>query len=640
MKTITKNDSTMVRHLEDDDLISYLDGELLPDEQQRARLHLEKCWDCRSRLNLTEGSVENFVRLRQETLLPKELPPSGPALDVFRHRLAAHIHAAQGKPRLSFGFTRVRSALKDFTAHRFTFMTSPIAIRAYVFILAATVIAVVVIRSNRVTIVSANELIQRATEAQAARINATAQPVVHQKLQVRIKSQTHEDSVNWEVWHDMQNSRFRSFVTNQTAAPDIVNDLTRVFQANQMDPKQPLSAASYQAWRGSLTGKQENVATIKLADGGEAMTLRTFPAGAVNEGQIAEATFTVRSADWHPVEQKLTVKTAIGSMIYELIETQSEVVSLNQVSPAIFGPEQPAVAKADTKASPSLSLNANVEPTTPSPNVIAPVASAELEVEVLQLLHQAGADLGEQITVKRTAGGPVRVSGIVETDQRKAEILAALNSLSGNPAVQIDIQTVAEAVAKQKSMSPTSPRAVTSEGVEIQSTGIAAEPQLRAYFERQGGNTDEAVRQFASRAVAQSYQAMQHIWAMKRLLNQFSPEQLRTLTPDARNKWLSLVRSHARAYQQQSAALRHDLRPIFFSGASEELPGATGISTDDELRRTVQELFTAGVADDQVIGSEFTVTSGSARFIAINTPQFWQAMKQTEALAARIAKTQ
>ena len=109
MKTITKNDSATVRHLEDDDLISFLDGELLPDEQQRARLHLEKCWDCRSRLNLTEGSVENFVRLRQETLLPRELPPSGPALDLFRHRLAAHILAAQGKPRLSFGFTRVRS---------------------------------------------------------------------------------------------------------------------------------------------------------------------------------------------------------------------------------------------------------------------------------------------------------------------------------------------------------------------------------------------------------------------------------------------------------------------------------------------------------------------------------------------------
>ena len=639
MRTINRNDSATVRHLEDDDLISYLDGELLPDEQGQARLHLEKCWDCRSRLNLTQSSVENFVRLRQEVLLPKDLPPSGPALDLFRHRLSAHISASQGKPRLSFGFTRLRLAIRNFATHRFTFLTSPIAIRAYAFILVAAVIAVVVLRSNRVTIVSANELIQRAAEAQVNRVSATAQPVVHQKLQLKVKSQTHEESADWEVWHDMKNSRSRSFVTNQTTSADILNDVTRMFEANQMDPKRPLSVASYQAWRSSLAAKQEDVAKIKLADGVEAMTLRTSPTGAVNEGQITEATFTVRSTDWHPVAQKLTVKTADGSTDYELIETQSEVVSVNQVSPAIFGAAAPNVAKADTKASPSLSPNANVAPTTSSPNAAAPVASAELEVEALQLLHQAGADLGEQITVKRAAGGPVRVSGIVETDQRKAEILAALNSLAGNPAVQIDIHTVAEAVAKQKRRS-SSPKAITSEGVEIQSTGIAAEPQLRAYFEHQGGNTYERVRQFASRVVSQSNQAMQHLGALRRLVNQFSAGQLRALTPDSRAKWLALVRVQARAYEQESSALRRDLKPIFFPGANDGLPTASISRSDEELKQSVQELFAAGAANDQRIRSAFTMTSGSTRSTSINAPAFWQAMKQAEALAARIANTQ
>jgi hypothetical protein len=315
-------------------------------------------------------------------------------------------------------------------------------------------------------------------------------------------------------------------------------------------------------------------------------------------------------------------------------------VSLNQVSPAIFGPERPITAKVETKPSPSLSPKASVEPNALSPNPVTPVASAELEVEVLRLLHEAGADLGEQITVKRTAGGPVRVSGIVETDQRKAEILAALNSVAGNPAVQIDIQTVAEAVAKQQPKNSSSPRAVTSEGVEIQSTGIAAEPELRTYFERRGANPDTAVRQFATGIVGQSRQAMQHLGAMKRLVSQFSPEQLRTLTPDARAKWLSLLQWHARAYQQQSAALRRDLGPVFFRGAGEDLPATPAIGSDEELRQAVQQLFAAGAANDQVIRSAFTVTSESARFTAMNTPQFWQAMKQAEALAARIANSQ
>jgi hypothetical protein len=117
-----------VHHLEDDDLISYLDGELSPDEQGQARAHLESCWSCRSRLNLTQSSVENFVRLRQETLLPKEVPPSGPALDLFRHRLSAHINATQGQPRFGFDLARLRSTLRyfirPFEANRFAFMTS------------------------------------------------------------------------------------------------------------------------------------------------------------------------------------------------------------------------------------------------------------------------------------------------------------------------------------------------------------------------------------------------------------------------------------------------------------------------------------------------------------------------------------
>ncbi len=111
MRSISKTDSAIPRHLEDDDLISYLDGELLPDEQLQARLHLESCWICRSRLNVTQRSVENFVRLRQDTLSPGKLPPADPVLDLFRHRLSAHIRASQPQPRFGLDFARLRSTL-------------------------------------------------------------------------------------------------------------------------------------------------------------------------------------------------------------------------------------------------------------------------------------------------------------------------------------------------------------------------------------------------------------------------------------------------------------------------------------------------------------------------------------------------
>jgi hypothetical protein len=505
--------------------------------------------------------------------------------------------------------------------------------------------------------VSASELLNNAINAQAQLTHSISDPVIHQTIRVRRNHAS--ESVSLEIWNDTRNSRISQFLTDgnhavviagnlvetknhATEVPQLtlVSELARALEANHMDPQRPLSAASYQTWRNTLLLKQEEVAKTKLSNGADGLTLRTVPLGAVNEGQIAEALFTVRAADWHPVDQKLTVRAANGSLIYELSETESEVVSLHQVSPTIFGTEPPTVAKAETKPSPSLSPNAKVDLVNLSPTTATTVASAELEVEVLRLLHQVGADLGDQITVKRTAGGPVSITGIVETDQRKAEIATALNPVAGNPAVQIDIQTFVETLAKQKQTASVSARAVTSEEVEIQSNDMAAEPELRAYFERRGANPEVAARQFAAGMVGGSLQAMQHLGALRRMVNQFSPEQLRTLTPEARAKWLSLIWAHAQAYQQKSAALRRDLKPIFFPGATEELPSSPVIRSDADLRQAVQELFATGFGNYQVIRSAFTVTSEHARFTVINTPQFWQAMKHAEALAASLANAQ
>src|SRR5438874_1955234 len=90
MKTKNNNSSMMPSHIEDERLITFLDGEAEPDSHKEMLAHLESCWDCRSRLSSVERSIENFLRTRQDVLLPPELPPSGPALDLFRTRLAAH----------------------------------------------------------------------------------------------------------------------------------------------------------------------------------------------------------------------------------------------------------------------------------------------------------------------------------------------------------------------------------------------------------------------------------------------------------------------------------------------------------------------------------------------------------------------
>jgi hypothetical protein len=162
-----------------------------------------------------------------------------------------------------------------------------------------------------------------------------------------------------------------------------------------------------------------------------------------------------------------------------------------------------------------------------------------------------GADLGERITVERHASGQLELSGVVETEQRKREIMNELASLAGNPAVKIDIQTVAEALARQaqqKARSRATPAPVTQQNIEINSDAIAAAPELRGHF-----SSDEQMREFAARMVRQSRSAISHVYALKRLMSQFTPDSLRALTPEAKSKWLELVRAHARAYQAELA---------------------------------------------------------------------------------------
>src|SRR5260370_32369454 len=136
-------------------------------------------------------------------------------------------------------------------------------------------------------------------------------------------------------------------------------------------------------------------------------------------------------------------------------------------TPAVFEPEAellgPVVrvpSAGDEKATPP-----RVE-VNPPPAPSRAVATADLEVEVLRLLNQAGADMGEQVNVTRAADGQLKIQGVVETDQRKAEILHALAPVVANPSVQVEVKTVAEAT-KQQRQGGTSSGQTNVQGVEV-----------------------------------------------------------------------------------------------------------------------------------------------------------------------------
>jgi hypothetical protein len=639
-------------------LLLFVDGELSAKGASQLETHLEACWPCRVKTKKIQEAIADIIEFDEQVLTPRLLPPKGwRNFDRRLNRLAA----ASGKQSLR---SRLFGSLGRFlpTSHLVA-LPRPLLrpmLRNAAAVLVVILIVALVIRLKYEPTVSANELLKNAIEAQSRRSLAFDEAVLHQKLHVSRKGQgsAHQDSVNLEIWDDTKNSRVRQFLTDgkqtipvptslapkrdgikETTTADVLNDLAQVLQANHMDPLRPLSAASYQSWRSTLQHQQDQVTKSRLSDGNDALNLRTVLAAPVNMGQIAEAVLTVRARDWQPTQLLLNVAAEGGNHIYELTETISEVVSLAQINPAIFHEQlivspSPAGtpkehARKETQPGPDL----NVDP----PSLTArQMATAELEVEALNLLSKVGADLGEQISVKRMADGMLHIGGIVETEQRKSEIINALRPVASNSAVRIEVQTVTEAVAKQTTAKATpSPRV---RQVEITGNTMAAEAELRAYFAGKGKDTDDAVRQYAARMVNLSGQAMDHLWAMKRLLNQFSTEQVRSLTPSARAKWLSLVRAHARSYQRISESLSSELRPVFFPRQSPAAvsSAATEITDTDKLSRAVEQLFELGSSNDRVVRSAFTSSSGGVMTTIIKAPQFWESLKNAEALAGRI----
>jgi anti-sigma factor RsiW len=635
-------------------LLLCVDGELSSKEAAQVEAHLEACWHCRVKTKKIEEAIAEIIEFDERALKPHIAPQHG-----WRNfdRQLSQLVAESGKRSLiaqllgSLGrhFSQIHLTLRHQTL-----------IRVAAGLVVTSIIVALAIMLNREQTVSASELLRHSAEAQANELRTTAQPVVYQKLLVSRRAGqavASDSAVSLEIWNDANGSRFRQSVTDQSGrrflpvsaesggetpdAPEVLIDLAHVLRANHMNPQRPLSTNSYQAWRNSLKQKQEEVTKSQMANGVEALTLRTVPAGPVEVGRIAEATIIVRARDWHPGELRLRVRAEDGDREYQIVETSFEVVTLSAVSPEIFSIESdsqitssPAPGAAPTVSpSPSLALNANAT-TLP---VMPPraVATAELEVEVLRLLNLAGADTGEQVSAKRGTDGLLRVEGIVETTARKAEILRALEPVINNPAVRVDVKTVAEALAAESGKGKESSRPPTERRAETTSGTMAAEADLRAYLQ-----SDEQARLFAARMVSRSQSAMRHLYALRRLANQFSTEELRALSPEARAKWLSLVRSHARSYQQELAGLRQELRPIFFPSASQgRAQDNSEVADAVSVVRAIERLFEIGSANDRVILSSFTTSSESSSVTAIKSVAFWQSLQAADSLAVRIQST-
>jgi DNA-directed RNA polymerase specialized sigma24 family protein len=383
---------------------------------------------------------------------------------------------------------------------------------------------------------------------------------------------------------------------------------------------------------------------LAIATNGQGLTIEERPSNyivsladerIVGNARLVKVTLTLGRKDLRTKEQTVLIEGNGEIREYRFIEVSFDHFQRKDIDATIFAPEPVATFSPSIKTDRfRRSSRANRERT------LRMRASQELEVEVAYLLNQAKGDRNEQITLVRDANGLLRVEGIVDTPSRKAELMRDLAPLTNNPAVKVDIRAISETLllpGTSKTGTTLGPLTNTTNTTDV----IPVDHELRELLSRRQydkDHLDEAIRSFASRNVNRSYRALFHAIELKQLVDRFSQMDMHSVTPQARAKWLEMVRGHAAAFEREWKALNQEVQPIFLVIDAESEAGMEAqISTDADLAHGTQRLHRLALLTADGIRRAFT-TSVESTNLSIKSKEFWSSVIDAKNLAARISK--
>jgi anti-sigma factor RsiW len=548
----------------DGELLAFLDGELPPSRQAEIRQLLENDWSLRVRLGELERDIAAYVSATHppgRAASGADVPPFD---DLWRNVKARAAQESMTRQPAGSRLLRVRWQQGQAWLQQPTQLR--LALSAGITLLLAAGLAFWLLRSERVSVVSAEELMQRATQSEAKSLLRVGDPVVYRKIQLRRAGSP--ETVQWESWKEARHAgQFRQRIAdpqgwrfvrgNDAKRPALLTELEAVLRANQFDAERPLSATVFAHWRKQLRQFSDTV-----LDQRESWRLTTTAAAPHAIHAIKAASLLVRKSDWHALSLQLQVQGENEVREYELSEIAYDVLPLQALT--VFADLAPPPAS--ITSAPSI-VAATVAPSL-SPSAPLPSAAAlqEAEVNALHTLHQLRADLGEQLEIVRSANGPILVRGVVETTARKEELVSALNRL---PLVTTQIQSVEEAQRATAQTTEPSLQASSSVNPPAGSTEKQAQPQLfRVSLERflaSSGNspaqTAERITQITNESLALSERSLSQAWALRRLAENPALRSVENLSPEAKARLLAMLAGHQQGLHEQLRGLRRELVP-------------------------------------------------------------------------------
>ena len=484
--------SPFARHPEDGALLRYLDGELTARQQKKVASHLEACGQCRAELDELKSTIADCLRYRQE-VLAAHLPEAPlPWRDLYRD--FSRIDESLATDSL---LVRLMRPLVHSGAPRWTVAAG----------LAALVVCGVFFQLRQAPSVQAASLLTRAVT-----VSQNKPRPARRALRVRTARQEFTRSVG---------SRFAV----EPATTQILV-MAALFQSARFNWDDPLSAASFQAWRDQQPNKTDEITTVANPQqpAESCQQIRTTAA----EGAIAEASITLCTEDLTPVAERLEFR-------------DEEWVELSEIAESFTGNDGGAVA-----SHVEVPVRAAEPPSRPAAFAPGSEASISDEIQVLSELNKIGADLGDPVEVK-LAEGKVLVTGIGLTPGRQKEIE---NRLAALPHVQVRFNQPLAATVPAEAATGAGP-----------SAGDLPRPPIQARLEKNLGGRSEFER-FSAQILDLDEQAMQRVYALRKLAQTFPADSEAQLNSKDTDILRELSRKHAAVLAEKVSNIERILVPV------------------------------------------------------------------------------
>lgn len=626
-------------HIDETNLILYLDRELRPDESARVSSHLERCAECRQiEAGLVQASLafSSFQRDFNEAL------PAPPGNWVgFEQRLSG-VLAEQSAPREPW-WKIVWNAWRKWLPG------APVLPWGLATGAAGLLVVFLWLHSPAYPTLSVNDIVSQVEQKRTTSVS-TLRPVVYRKLRISVSAAPNLP-VTVELWKrtsdgrvkELQAGQFavghvrrqakhsasRAESANRNAAAEsdsgLLDQVNAIYSANHLDWSEPVSATEFKKWAASDGPKEEQVVRESLPSGGEAYRLIVRAKNPLNSPQrdlLSEMQLLVRSSDWHAIAERLTLQGPSGVRTYEVAELDYRELRLNEVPASIFGAMSAGTALAGDLPRATLGIQ--------------PLSGAALAVEVLKRLDALDALAKDQVEVSRVGAEGLKLEGTIASAERKAEILAALGPLASNPALQLDLLSPSE-VQDRASRSASRPGPVQS--IQVPLDAQVSNPRLRAWLtERRGlsgAQLDAEAERFQMEAVVLSSDAQLQTQALKHIL---AVAPAAPAEGEAAQEWRSLVNRHAETVHQQIQALQQQLAPVFRTASAPRVSDDSKAPGSDDLRAGTDRLLDLVTATDHALWQAFSRSSTDTDQHQLTDPKFWLMLEEEDSLAADLMR--